>query len=228
MSKQNKCGRPEFIPVIPKDNFTMRQLCEANGVDVTGTPKTNKNWGKGESCIRLTLMKWVKRNKNNRRSGLISLTTETRPADGGLGAPQKVYVARNSADCGVAAAKARREAFAATLAVSATTKTTKTRKPRKAKVVKVAKVAKAKRKYTRKAKVAAPATTGLSAGTQTYEDIKAILATPEPAPVATPEPVTGPVTVPVAEIPAPAPVTPAVETPAPVATPETVTAPVAS
>jgi hypothetical protein len=164
-------GRPAYVPKIPQSKFTFADFMELNGVDF----KT----GKGPNCSKLTLDKWLKRDKDRKGKSEIVKLDETREPNSksGLGRKTYVYVRRSKLDT-LKSAKV------------ATTKTkvsvnvgTATAKPRKAK--------------------------GVSTGTVDYEAQKAALLAPTPAVTITPAPVeTAPIAeAPAAET-APEPVTP--------------------
>lgn len=101
-------GRPAYKPVLPKGNFTLADFCESNGV--------NPDTGKGKFCSKLTLIKWLDRDrfmtdaKGNidkdrpRRNSLVILLDKTEEpvahakANKGLGRKRLVYCLRNAAN----------------------------------------------------------------------------------------------------------------------------------
>lgn len=86
-------GRPAYIPAVPRSRFTMNDLCEANGVNLKS--------GKGKNCSRLTLVKWVAKQLDNKRSGLIvKVKDETSEPNSkkGLGRKAFLYIRRVAKD----------------------------------------------------------------------------------------------------------------------------------
>lgn len=92
--KRNGPGRPAYEPKFPaKLKWTMADFCRRNEVDT--------ETGKGPNCSKLTLVKFLKKDLKNRRSGLVGkLKDETAPpdSDSGLGRRSLLYFLRARAD----------------------------------------------------------------------------------------------------------------------------------
>jgi hypothetical protein len=92
-------GRPRYIPLIPRGNFTFTDLETLNGVN----PAT----GEGKNCTTLTLRKWLKRDmyitdktgkviRTNHKSSVMLVKDTLAEPNGknGLGRKQYVYTRR--------------------------------------------------------------------------------------------------------------------------------------
>jgi hypothetical protein len=80
-------GRPHYVPKFPrKTEWTMNDFCVANDVD----PESGKNInpkGSGKGCSRLTLIKWMARDKARKSKSLVKRLDHTAPpmSENGLG-----------------------------------------------------------------------------------------------------------------------------------------------
>ena len=184
-------GRPKYQPTFPtRKEWTFLDLMDANNV--------NPNTGKGKNCTKLTLTKfldrdlWIRAERRGKKKGKI-----LRANAHSLVVRLEGVFAEPDSKSGLG-----RKGFVYSLRAKLNGKATKP-----AKVAKAPK-AEAKTRKPRKAK------DELSQATQTYEDIKAVLATPTPAVVVTPapEPTPAPATPVASETPAPAPEAVAAET----------------
>jgi hypothetical protein len=85
-------GRPAYEPKVPQSKFTFADFMELNGV--------NFETGKGPNCSKLTLDKWLKRDKESKGKSMIVKLDETREPNSknGLGRKTYVYVRRSKLD----------------------------------------------------------------------------------------------------------------------------------
>ena len=195
-------GRPAYEPVYPKHTpFSFREFCLAQGMEFkVRSGKYIKGTG---TCTPLTLRKFM----GNRGCPVIEVNgLYAEPlSKNGLGRKAFMLALRDgfTPEKTVAVAKVSKPVEAKTETTTATPAKRKyTRKAKTAKTVK-ATPAKAKRKYTRKATV--PTGTSQTPMADALDKIHAVLAAPDPAPVAT---------VPVVDVPAPAPAPVAIPAPA--------------
>ena len=159
-------GRPAYVPKVPGRKFTFTDLMELNGVN----PKT----GKGPNCSKLTLDKFLKRDRALKGKSLIVKLDETREPNSksGLGRKTYVYLRRDKLDT-LKTAKVAKTKVSVNVGTAAT-------KPRKARTV-----SKSTADYeAQKAALLAPTTAVTIAPVETAPVIA------EVAPIITAEPVT--------------------------------------
>jgi hypothetical protein len=82
---KGKPGRPLYVPKFPrKVEFTLKDFCLANGVD----PET----GKGPNCSKLTLIKWLGRDKARKGRSLVKRLDHTAAPDSEKGLGRKAFL----------------------------------------------------------------------------------------------------------------------------------------
>ena len=89
-SNKRSAGRPKYEPIIPKSRFTINDFAEANGVNLKS--------GKGEKCSKLTLIKFLARDRKRGGKSLIMKLSDTMAepnSTAGLGRKAFVYQLRS-------------------------------------------------------------------------------------------------------------------------------------
>lgn len=82
---KGKAGRPLYVPKFPrKVEFTLKDFCVANEVD----PVT----GKGPRCSKLTLIKWLGRDKARKGRSLVKRLDHTSAPDSEKGLGRKAFL----------------------------------------------------------------------------------------------------------------------------------------
>lgn len=82
---KNGPGRPLYVPKFPrKDEWTMNDFCKANSVDV--------ETGKGPNCSKLTLIKWMARDKARKGRSLVKRLDHTAPPSSENGLGRKAFL----------------------------------------------------------------------------------------------------------------------------------------
>lgn len=107
---KGKPGRPLYVPKFPrKVEWTLKDFCVANEVD----PQT----GKGPRCSKLTLIKWLGRDKARKGRSLVKRLDHTAAPDSEKGLGRKAFLfslrdkmATDAADTATTAADSTPEA----------------------------------------------------------------------------------------------------------------------
>lgn len=85
-------GRPLYVPKFPrKTEWTMNDFCIANDVD----PETGKNTnpkGTNKGCSKLTLIKWMSRDKARKGRSLVKKLDHTAPPTSESGLGRKAFL----------------------------------------------------------------------------------------------------------------------------------------
>lgn len=85
-------GRPQYVPKFPRKNeWTMNDFCIANDVD----PETGKNTnpkGTKKGCSKLTLIKWLARDKARKGRSLVKKLDHTAAPQSESGLGRKAFL----------------------------------------------------------------------------------------------------------------------------------------
>lgn len=82
---KGKAGRPLYVPKFPrKEEWTMNDFCRSNEVDV--------ETGKGPRCSKLTLIKWLSRDKARKGRSLVKRLDHTAPPSSENGLGRKAFL----------------------------------------------------------------------------------------------------------------------------------------
>lgn len=82
---KGKAGRPLYVPKFPrKEEWTMNDFCRANEVDV--------ETGKGPRCSKLTLIKWMARDKARKGRSIVKRLDHTAAPSSENGLGRKAFL----------------------------------------------------------------------------------------------------------------------------------------